>query len=335
LTEAGVVSTPKSELRFVVPEAQAKARLDQLVAHAAQVSRRIARIWIATGRVRVSGRPVRILTRPMKAGAEIEVSLSGEKVSEGAPRPALPTTQRPSARHAPLGVLYLDYYLLLLDKPAGLLTEHDRFGSPSLESLAPAVLAEAGERGARTKVWLVHRLDAGTSGVVVLARTPTAASALGDAFRLGEVHKTYLALCQGSFRGEQLVDAPIARALRTRHAVSPGGKPARTRVEGLADSPIASLVCATPATGRTHQIRVHMAHLGHPLLGDGLYGGPMYTSDVESAPIGRPMLHAARLALVHPKTGEKLEITAPLPDDFVRLAGRLGLAVPAPWGATR
>lgn len=324
------------ELHFVVSREQAGERLDHLVAQTAHVSRRIARTWIATDRVRVGGKPMRILTRPMKSGATIEIC---------PPSAAVETTGSPGAHaaahsqsqdlltaqpHPALSVLYLDGYLLVINKPARLLTEHDRFGSPSVESLAPAILVAAGERGAHTRIWLVHRLDAGTSGVVVLARTPMAASTLSEAFRMGGIHKTYLALCQGAYVGEQRVDAPIARDIRTRHRVSSQGKSAQTQFSALATGVWASLVQAEPLTGRTHQIRVHLTHLGHPLLGDGLYGGPMYTSDREPVPIGRPMLHAARIVFTHPKTGARMEFSAPLPDDFARLAARLHLVLPSP-----
>jgi 23S rRNA pseudouridine1911/1915/1917 synthase len=315
------VQPPTDELTFRVADEQDGNRLDRLVAQAASVSRRIARIWISSGRVLVAGRPVRILTRPIRAGAEVRVRpVAIEALDAGAP-PA--PAARTDSGHAPLRVLFADRYLLIIDKPAGLLSERDRFGSPAVETLAPGLLRARRERDA---VWLVHRLDAGTSGVLVLARTPMAAKVLGEAFYSGAVRKEYLALCQGRFTGERVVDAPIGHAERTRHVVTPEGRSAVTKLTSLAAGEQASLVRAEPRTGRTHQIRVHLAHLGHPLLGDGLYGGPMYAPGVTAEAIGRPMLHALRLSLRHPKTGALMSFSAPVPADFSALAARLHLA---------
>ncbi len=284
-------------------------KLDRVVARAAGVSRRVARTLIASGRVTVDGKPVRILTRPVARGSEVCVRADPASVS----RKAVP---------APLAVLYSDRYIVVVNKPAGLLSEHDRFGSPSLESVVPAWLRQHGES---ERLWLVHRLDAGTSGVLVMTRTPMATHRLGDAFRRGEVRKEYLALCVGRFVGEQVVDAPIARAERTRHAVAQAGKPARTHLTSLSTTGGAALVLAEPRTGRTHQIRVHLAHLGHPLFGDRLYGGPMYTEGAAPLAVPRPMLHAARLHFAHPKSGKQLTFVAPVPSDFAELCKDLGL----------
>ncbi len=348
-----------SEVRFQVSSEQSGERLDKLVAAATGVSRRIARTYIATGRVRVDRRVVRILTRPIRGGAEVSIEADGGREPASAERGVREAerggrdAQRGgrdagrgtreagrSTRGAPGGrpgqagserrldersILYCDKHLLVLDKPANLLTEHDRFGSPSLEELAPGLLAARGERGA---VWLVHRLDAGTSGVIVLARSKSAVAALSEDFREGEVRKTYVAICQGALTAPNVVDAPIARAERTRHAVNQSGKPALTVVTPLRQGKGATLVSANPKTGRTHQIRVHLSHLGHPLFGDRLYGGPMYTDGRPPLTVGRPMLHALRLEVTHPKTGEAMTFAAPPPPDFAELLARLGLSEP-------
>lgn len=298
-------------LELLVKTGQSGERLDRLVMATATVSRRVARLWIAQGRVQVNGRVVRIVSRPIDSGARIRVE----------PEPQ--ASRGSEAGHAPVTVLHLDAWMIAVAKPAGLLSESDRQGSPSLESEVPHLLARAGER--KTRVFLAHRLDAGTSGVLVLARTPMAAKALGDTFAQGRAEKQYLALCAGALVEPQTVDAPIGRQAGVRHMIDASGRPALTHVVPLAHQGRASLVRALPKTGRTHQIRVHLASLGHPLLGDRLYGGPGYTDDEPPLPIGRPMLHAERLVLPHPKHGTPLELCTPPPDDFVGLASRLGL----------
>jgi len=350
---------PSLEQRLVVE--QEGMRLDRVVAQLCSISRRVARTYITAGRVRLNGKPTKILTLPLRVGAIVQVLAPGPETptvtggmrvrrgsSNGPARSAgyarrveparrtEPAGRVESARHADrptkaapadaLRVVFCDRYLIVIDKPAGLLSEHDRFGSPSLESIVPALLRGRGERD---RVWLAHRLDAGTSGVIAMARTPMAAAALGEAFRAGTVRKTYLALCSGRVTEVGVIDAPIARAQGTRHAVHPSGKPARTAVTILAQSSAATLVGAEPKTGRTHQIRVHLQHLGHPLFGDGLYGGPTYTTGPLPEPIGRPMLHAAVLRLAHPKTHAPLVLIARPPPDFVVLATRLGLDLEA------
>jgi 23S rRNA pseudouridine1911/1915/1917 synthase len=166
-------------------------------------------------------------------------------------------------------------------------------------------------------VTVVHRLDRETSGVTLLARTPEAARALAAAFRDGAPEKTYLAICaRAPEPPEGRLDAPLGKDPRRagRRAVRPGGEPAATRYRTLAVGPAgAALVEARPETGRTHQIRAHLAHLGAPLVGDVRYGGPRAVSGF---PVPRTMLHARRLALAHPVTGERLALEAPLPEDF-------------------
>ncbi|MBI3178664.1 MAG: RluA family pseudouridine synthase, partial [Deltaproteobacteria bacterium] len=215
-------------------------RLDRLVAAHAGVSRREARLLIAQGRVRVAGRVVRIVSRQVRAGSELEIDAA----------PARPAVGR---KAAPV-LLHLDPWCVAIAKPAGLLSETDRAGSPSLETEVPALLTAAGER--KTAVKLVHRLDAGTSGVIILARTPMAATALGHAFARGDARKTYLALCVGQVREACTVNAPLGRVQGTRQGVVAKGRPAVTHVVPMSTSEQASLVRALPETGRTHQIRV-------------------------------------------------------------------------------
>ena len=304
-------------LTFVIQTQEDGGRLDQLVARHCNVSRRIARTLIATGCVHVNKRVVRILTRPMRAGAQVHVA----QPEAHAPGPET----RASEKRPEVKILYLDRWLVVVNKPARLLSEADRFGSPSLESVVPGMLRALGER---SDVWLVHRLDAGTSGVLVMARSAQAARLVGDSFREAVVRKRYLALCQGVLDKAQVVDAPLARQRGTKHGVDAAGKAARTAVEPLAQGKQATLVLARPTTGRTHQIRVHMMHLGHPLLGDRLYGGPGFTSGQLPMAIGRAMLHAQRLVLPHPKKGETLVFEAPPPYDFLDTAKAFGIEMP-------
>jgi 23S rRNA pseudouridine1911/1915/1917 synthase len=320
-------------MQFVVTQEQSGERLDRLVARHAGLSRREARTLIATGQVMVNRRPMRILTRPIKSGATIAVEaaqVSATRATEQhtrAPtgpqaRPSTPIERAPAQQHAPLDIIYLDRWVVVVNKPPKLLSEHDRFGSPSVESELPKVLERRGEH---TRLWLVHRLDAGTSGVLILARTPGAAAALNATFHDKTAQKTYLALCKGELRASHNVDAPVGRAQRTRHCVRADGKPAQTLVTPVAHGRGVTLVECLPRTGLTHQIRVHMAHLCYPLMGDRLYGGPGYTVGEAPMPIGRAMLHAQRLVLPHPKENRALDLVAPPPDDFVGLAKSLGL----------
>ena len=163
---------------------------------------------------------------------------------------------------------------------------------------------------------LVHRLDRETSGVTVFARTKAAAAALAEAFRAGAAEKTYLALCaRAPAPPHGRIDAPLGKdpARAGLRRVDPRGDPSATTYRTLRSTPSAALVEARPETGRTHQIRVHLAELGAPLLGDARYGGPRRVGEVA---VPRVMLHARRLALRHPATGALLAFEAPVPEDF-------------------
>jgi 23S rRNA pseudouridine1911/1915/1917 synthase len=176
-------------------------------------------------------------------------------------------------------------------------------------------------------VTLVHRLDRETSGVTVLARSPEATLALAEAFRAGVPEKTYLALClRPPSPPAGRVDAALGRDPRRKglRLVSPVGDAAATRYRTLVTGH-AALVEARPETGRTHQVRVHLAHLGAPLLGDPKYGGPRMVGAVS---VPRVMLHAARLELPHPVTGAPLRFEAPVPADFRELAAALECPLP-------
>lgn len=297
-------------IAFVVAVADDEERLDRIVAQGAGVSRREARIWIHNGRVAVAGKVIKVLSRTVRAGREIRVDRGESEVASVQPA---------------VEIITLDRQVIVVNKPPGLLSESDP-GRPSIQSLLPAVLAHRGEAPA---IWLVHRLDAGTSGVMVVARTRPAARALSAAFRRGTVRKDYLALCAGEVTRKQEVNLAIGRGSGRRWAVRKDGKPAATTIVPLAAGGGYTLVHAQPRTGRTHQIRVHLSHLGHPLVGDGLYGGPRYTETNPPETIGRAMLHAVRLRLTHPTSGAPVSFVAPPPADLLALLAGAGIEAAA------
>jgi 23S rRNA pseudouridine1911/1915/1917 synthase len=290
-------------------------RLDVFVARRCTgLSRSFVQRLIREGRVTVGGRPGR-------AGQRLE---QGDRVLVRMP-PEAPEPLRPEPM--PLAIVYEDADLLVVDKPAGL-TVHPAAGVRR-GTLAAALLAyrpELAGVGGPERPGMVHRLDRDTSGLLVVAKNEAARAALARQWKERQVEKGYLALVHGRLEPPQgVIDAPIGRDTRHRQrmAVVEGGRAARTayRVQrylpvqqaGLPETPrgrdIYSLVEVTPSTGRTHQIRVHFAALGHPLVGDRVYGRP-------SAVLGRQFLHAHRLAFRHPVDGRPLEFESPLPEDL-------------------
>jgi 23S rRNA pseudouridine1911/1915/1917 synthase len=167
----------------------------------------------------------------------------------------------------------------------------------------------------------MQRLDRGTSGVMFFSKRADLNARLTRQFVRKRIQKRYLAICEGSLAERQTVDAPIARVGAIKFAVREGGKPAITHVQPLHATPSGSLLEIALETGRTHQIRVHLSAIGHPLVGDWLYG-------LRNAI--RPMLHAAEIAMTHPLTNEPLRVAAPLPDDFVEEANRRGIRCALP-----
>jgi tRNA pseudouridine32 synthase/23S rRNA pseudouridine746 synthase len=212
-----------------------------------------------------------------------------------------------------LAVLHQDAQVVAVDKPAGRIVVPGR-GAPerTVREEAEALLGP---------LWVVHRLDRGTSGVLLLARSAEAHRALCLRFERHEVSKRYLALVRGAVPGDRRIDVPVAPGRKGRMRAGeglPGARPSETFVRPLvACGPSATLVEAFPASGRTHQVRVHLAHAGHPLLVDPDYGDPgPWIAPVGGARLDRTPLHAASLELLHPATGLPLRIEAPLPEDI-------------------
>lgn len=210
-------------------------------------------------------------------------------------------------------IVHQDGSLLVADKPAGVLSQPADIRQPGELAYDEQVLLALSHReGRKTFLRLVHRIDRLTSGLLLFARSPEALGPLAQAWQAQRVERLYLALVEGqpSF-AETHVSAPIGRdaAHAWRFEVDAAGQAAQTEVRVLTAGQPLSLVECRLVTGRTHQVRVHLAHLGFPVAGDNLYGARL------RGPV-RPLLHAARLALPHPATGETLTVSSPLPEDF-------------------
>ncbi|HSN90317.1 MAG TPA: RluA family pseudouridine synthase [Anaeromyxobacteraceae bacterium] len=303
-------------LSLLVGAGDAGERLDRFVAARGGISRGLARRALDAGGVFLDGRRCKVAGRALRAGQRVVVNLA-EGGRAAASAPGLDRSR----------LLHADEHLAAVDKPAGL---------PSQATLTSdrGTLPDLAARLVGGAVEVVHRLDRETSGVVVLARTREAAAALAEAFRRGEPEKTYLALCaRAPEPPEGRIEAPLGKDPRRAGSrrVARGGDEAATRYRTLAAGPGGALVEARPETGRTHQIRVHLAHLGAPILGDPRYGGPRRAGDVE---VPRVMLHALRLEIAHPVTGERLVLEAPVPEDFRAVEGAV-LAHPGPRSGAR
>jgi len=290
-------------------------RLDKvLVQVACEFSRNYLQQLIDAGGVCVNGVQIYKQAAKLKAGDALQLELR-------------PTAQ--SQAFAPqamnLQVVYQDAQVYVVDKPAGLVV-HPAPGNWS-GTLLNGLLAMDPGLAAVPRAGIVHRLDKDTSGLMVVARTRQAMDALVQAIAARSMHRQYLALAKGPWRGtsQQSVKAAIGRDPRNRLrmavvdlATTPG-KTAQTDIYLLGQTPQACLVHCVLHTGRTHQIRVHMASLGHPLLGDAVYGGAAVPG------LMRQALHAFRLAFVHPITGAPLAFESPLPADLSGLLADWGL----------
>jgi 23S rRNA pseudouridine1911/1915/1917 synthase len=303
---------PDAELRpFVIEAAQHGERLDRaLAALVPEFSRSYLQQLIEAGAVTLQGAPATRSSQKVKAGDQGEIELR-------------PTPQSQAFRPEPmvLSIVFEDEHLLVIDKPAGLVV-HPAPGNWS-GTLLNGLLARDSHAFLLPRAGIVHRLDKDTSGLMVVARTRAAMDALVQRIGAREVARQYVALAHRSWGGAAVrhVEAPIGRDPRNRlrMAVVESGKPASTTFELLQSGEQGCWVRATLGTGRTHQIRVHMAHIGHPLVADELYGG------AQAAGLARQGLHAYRLAFEHPATGQALEFHAPLPSELRHALGAWGL----------
>ena len=223
------------------------------------------------------------------------------------------------AENIPINVVFEDEHLIVINKPAGLVV-HPGSGNWA-GTLLNALLQHAPALASLPRAGIVHRLDKDTSGLLVVAKTLIAQTALVRQLQDHSVTREYAAVVQGFVPAQGTVDAPIGRhkTQRTRMAVAPGGKPAITHYEPVAHYMAATLLHCQLETGRTHQIRVHMASIGHPILGDAVYG----KTSAHLPPFGRQALHAQKLALTHPATGRRRSWSAPLPADMKKLIATL------------
>jgi 23S rRNA pseudouridine1911/1915/1917 synthase len=292
------------ELRELTVDAALHGRrLDKvLVSLAPEFSRNHLQSLVERGHVQVDGKPAQVVARKLRVGQHVRLEL-------------VPTEESRAFRpqQMELTIMFEDEHLMVIDKPAGLVV-HPAAGNWS-GTLLNGLLAHHAAAATLPRAGIVHRLDKDTSGLMVVGKTLIAVTALSRAIAAREVHRHYLALAHGRVAwDEKSVDAPIGRdpVSRIRMTVLASGKPARTDLHCVARAAACSALACKLHTGRTHQIRVHLAWLGHPLVSDALYGGALALG------LQRQALHAARLRLQHPVGGAWLDFDCPPPADFAQ-----------------
>ncbi len=295
-----------------VPEDQKPERLDLFLVHSdLNLTRSQIRRLIKSGNVEVEGRPDAAASLKVRPGNRIRVTVP----------PPKPSTLQPVDVN--LDVLYEDPYLIVLNKPAGLVV-HPGAGNESV-TLVHGLLHHCKDLsgiGGEERPGIVHRLDRDTSGVMVAAKDNSTHAALSAQFKDGKIKKVYKTLVEGRMgTSKGFIDLPIGRHPFNRKkmsTISRSGRAAQTRWELEQELAGASLLSVRIFTGRTHQIRVHLASAGHPVLGDNLYGGKkkIKTPSGNELEIGRQMLHAFSLSFFHPALEEQMAFEAPVPDDM-------------------
>jgi 23S rRNA pseudouridine1911/1915/1917 synthase len=310
---------PQETRTAIIPQELAGLRLDQALANLfPEFSRSRIAEWIRSGLACVDGHPCRPKDRV--AGGE-RVALT--------PAPAV-DSGRWQAQALDIVVIHEDAHLLVIDKPAGLVV-HPGAGNPD-GTLVNALLHRDPALVQVPRAGIVHRLDKNTSGLLVVARTLAAHKGLVSALKSRQVAREYLAIVNGTPSAAGRVDAPVGRhrVQRTRMAVNTAGRPAATRYRVESRFAAHSLLRLNLESGRTHQIRVHMAHIGHPLVGDPTYGGRLRIPPAAGAPLRealgafkRQALHATRLQLRHPVEHRDLQWQSPLPADMQALVEAL------------
>ena len=299
----------------IVPEALAGERVDRVVAMVTGCSRSEAARWVDEGRVLVDDDVVTVRAQRVEAGQVVTAPDADPEPDALQPDPEVAVDE-----------VYVDEDVIVVDKPAGLVV-HPGAGHTE-GTLVQGLMARYPELagvGDPTRPGVVHRIDRGTTGLLVVARSARAYTELVGQLAARTVERRYLALVWGIPADTSgVVDAPIGRSARrpTRMTVSVSGREARTRyqVEQSFHDPVdAALLRCRLETGRTHQIRVHLAAIGHPVVGDDGYGGARPGLDAD-----RPLLHAASLGFTHPSTGELLRFEAPLPADLAGVLSTLG-----------
>jgi 23S rRNA pseudouridine1911/1915/1917 synthase len=316
-TTAGAAEFRSHALRL--PPESAGLRFDQALARSLpQYSRARLKDWIDSGLVRVDGRRLRAKDKVL-GGEQVQIEARLPVQNAGVAAEALPVE-----------VLHKDRALLVINKPAGLVV-HPGAGNAN-HTLQNALLGLDPKLALVPRAGLIHRLDKDTSGLLVIARTPEAHTALVAALAAREITREYLAVCIGVVTAGGTIDEPIGRhrTQRTRMAVRADGRPSVTHYRVLKRFRGHTLLKVMLGTGRTHQIRVHLAHAGFPVVGDPVYGGrrrlvanctPLLEQQLRG--FTRQALHAARLSLTHPTTGRELSWEAPLPKDMRSLVAAL------------
>jgi 23S rRNA pseudouridine1911/1915/1917 synthase len=304
------VAHPTGTTSLIVLPSEAGARLDKFLAATTTLSRRAARRLVDDGSVLLNQRPTRVQSRTVEAGDVVDVLRPSSELEPREP-PRIPSPR----------ILHEDRWLVVADKPAGVLSQPaERQGRSELAFDQIMLIDLARRHGKRPFLRLVHRLDRITSGAFLCALAPQALPPLTRAWSEGEVDRRYLAVVEGHPSSDAIeIDRPIARDPDHdwRFRVSDTGQPSRTVIRVLDRGPdeLAVLDCRL-ITGRTHQVRVHLAAIGHPVVGDRLYG----SRRPSLAP--RPLLHAVALALPHPKSGQRLLVVCPTPEDMSALVSQ-------------